>query len=85
MTEAATLDAPARLGRGRPRPQETLDRDEKVFVAIIEPKTRREIAAETGIDVKLVYLSLCRLRRAGRIDHVREHIRADNAHKWIRI
>lgn len=72
-TEAAT--------RGRPRPNETVERDEQVFAALTEPKTRETLATELSLESKRVYLSLYRLRRDGRIVGAR----VDGAHKWSRV
>ena len=79
VAEAAPTPQPA--GPGRPRPPETRVRDELVFEALISTMTREEIVAKTGIDKKLVYLSLYRLRRDGRIQRLRD----GGAHKWGRI
>lgn len=85
MTEpVAVADATAQ--RGRPRPTDTLERDERVFAALTEPKTREALVAEfvsteAPLDSKLVYLSLYRLRRDGRI----KGERVDGAHKWARV
>jgi predicted Rossmann fold nucleotide-binding protein DprA/Smf involved in DNA uptake len=52
--------------RGRPRPQETIDRDERILNLVREgPVTRNLIISKTGISPTLVYLSLSRLRREG--------------------
>lgn len=74
VTEAPTETA----RRGRPRPQETQDRDEKVLAAIHEPTTREALVAATGFDSKLVYLSLYRLRRDGLVERRREN----GVHVW---
>jgi hypothetical protein len=79
VAEAAPTPQPA--GPGRPRPPETRVRDELVFEALVSTMTREEIVAKTGIDKKLVYLSLYRLRRDGRIQRLRD----GGAHKWGRI
>ena len=81
VTETAVIETPtATTGPGRPRPQETRDRDEQVYATLVEAKTREQLVAETQIPPKLVYLSLYRLRRDGRVEHIREA----GAHKWIR-
>lgn len=79
VTEPTTEDVTAR--RGRPRPQETRDRDEQVFTELEKPLTREEVVSATGLDGKLVYLSLYRLRRDGRIERRREN----GAHVWARV
>lgn len=63
---APTTDAAPR-GRGRPRPQEVIERDEAVFAALAKPMAKSEIAEVTGLTPKMVYLSLWRLSRAKRI------------------
>lgn len=67
--------------RGRPRPQETRDRDEAVFEKLVEPMTREALVEATGTAPKLVYLSLYRLRRDGRVARTREN----GAHLWSRV
>lgn len=84
VTETAVeFEVPAVVsaGPGRPRPQETRDRDEQIYAALTEPKTREQLVAETGVESKLVYLSLYRLRRDDRIQRTRE----GGAHRWARI
>lgn len=59
--------------RGRPRSQETLARDEQVLKLLSDgqPRSRRQIADEIGVEEQsIVYLSLYRLRRDGRIQRV---------------
>lgn len=61
----------AKAKRGRPRPQEVIDRDEKVYEAIpADGATRDEIADETGYELSEVYLSLFRLKRDGWVERV---------------
>ena len=79
MTEAAVEEA-VPTQKGRPRPSETLERDEQVYGALTEPKSRETLAAELSMEPKLVYLSLYRLRRDGRVVGTR----TDGAHKWSR-
>lgn len=51
--------------RGRPRPDATVERDEKVLAVITEaPGTRKELVERTGFAGNEVYLSLYRLSRA---------------------
>lgn len=53
---------------GRPRPSETVARDETIHQLLAErPRTRNELAAATGLQPSIVYLALDRLRNAGRI------------------
>ena len=80
MTEAAVTEE-AVAAKGRPRPTETLERDEQVFAALGEPKTRETLATELGLEPKLIYLSLYRLRKDGRVVGARQ----DGAHKWSRV
>lgn len=61
-------------GRGRPRPEQTKARDEKVLELLREtPSTRNAIAEATGETTNSVYLSLYRLRVAGAIKRVSEN------------
>lgn len=55
--------------RGRPRPDETVGRDDRIF-SLLEgrgPLTRNEIAEITGLSPSLTYLSLARLKKDERI------------------
>lgn len=57
-------------GRGRPRSQEVIDRDERIFQAIAgsdRAVTKYEIAAGTGIPSTKVYMSLRRLSLLKRV------------------
>lgn len=75
MSETATRR------QGRPRPNETLDRDQRVLEWLQKQdsgKTREEIATGTELGANLVYLSLYRLRRDGKA--VRAH--ESGAHRW---
>lgn len=54
--------------RGRPRPSAVIARDEQIYELLTQgPRTRNQIAAETGLTPSLAYLAIDRLRRAGRI------------------
>jgi hypothetical protein len=54
--------------RGRPRPTTTIERDENIHALLADkPRTRNNLAEETGLRPSLVYLALDRLRTAGRI------------------
>lgn len=54
--------------RGRPRPTTTIERDEHIHALLADkPRTRNQLAHETGLTPSLVYLALDRLRTAGRI------------------
>jgi hypothetical protein len=67
--------------RGRPRPDEVIKRDEHVLSAIIGPMTRKQIAEATGYTESHTYLSLLRLRNAGRVQHERNAA----GHVWFHI
>ena len=68
MTETEVPTTPeAATGRGRPRPDATVERDERVFKhleAATESKTRAQLATELDMPGNEVYLSLYRLSRA---------------------
>jgi hypothetical protein len=67
--------------RGRPRPQENIERDETIYDLLKNrgPKTRNEVAQETGLTHSLTYLALDRLRRSGR---VRRCLTDDSGSVW---
>lgn len=82
MTETAVAeDTTSRAGR--PRPQETQDRDEQVFAALEGPMTKQQLV-EKLVDLKAsyVYLSLYRLRKASRVERTRGE---NGAHVWTRV
>lgn len=55
-------------GRGRPRPEEAIQRDESVLELLKSgPLTRNQLRDATGLAPTIVYLSLSRLRRQGRV------------------
>lgn len=56
--------------RGRPRPQDTINRDEQVFQLLANkgPLTRTQIAEELGIETGIAYMSLFRLKRDGFVE-----------------
>lgn len=64
MSEAP-VEAPA-TQRGRPRPDATVERDERVFKHLEAggPKTRPELATELDLPGNQIYLSLYRLNRS---------------------
>jgi site-specific DNA-cytosine methylase len=76
--EATATEAPAEAStakRGRPRPQDTKERDEKVFLAVAGSErrvTREEVAQGVGITGSEAYLSLYRLNKALRVERTRE-------------
>jgi predicted ArsR family transcriptional regulator len=57
----------AKRPRGRPRPEATILRDERIlsYLRTEGDKTRNQIADELGLDKTLTYLALDRLRNAG--------------------
>lgn len=66
-------------GRGRPRPVATIERDEQVHAALKDGmRGREDLAAEFGVNVNIIYMSLIRLRRAGRVHKVRD----GKFHRW---
>lgn len=60
--------------RGRPRPGSTIARDEEIFTALSSygPMNRVALAAAFGVNINIIYLSLTRLRKAGRVKPVRD-------------
>lgn len=88
MTEATptTDENPQPSGRGRPRPQSTIERDTNVLNYLQSQtgedgayvgKTRDDIAKALGIEGKQVYLSLFRLNRDGKVQKG-----VGSAHAW---
>lgn len=54
--------------RGRPRPAETIERDEHIYRLLTEgPLSRGQIAQQASLTADLVALALGRLRRAERV------------------
>ena len=54
--------------RGRPRPAETIERDERIYELLAAGSmSRGDIAQETCLTTDLVALALGRLRRDGRV------------------
>lgn len=70
----------SKRGRGRPRPSFTLERDEEVcrFLHHNGPTGRSVLADHFRVNANLIYLSLGRLRKAGRVQKVRDH----KIHLW---
>lgn len=62
-----TKETKEKRPRGRPRPQETVRRDNLVrqHLSINGPMTRNQLAESLGLSLSLTYLSLSRLRVAG--------------------
>lgn len=55
--------------RGRPRPQETVDRDTAILaqLRLNGPQTRNQLAASLGVSLTKTYLALDRLRQDGKV------------------
>ena len=71
VTETAVA-AETESQRGRPRPAEIVERDQRIFDALAtQGKSREQLAAELELTPNLVYLSLWRLRRDSRVERVR--------------
>ena len=69
--------------RGRPRPQETLERDEQVYQLLTRgPLTKSDIAEKLGIEQKQVYLSLFRLRRDNHVRRSAGGTEDSKSHTW---
>jgi predicted Rossmann fold nucleotide-binding protein DprA/Smf involved in DNA uptake len=69
---------PAR--RGRPRAQETINRDDAVLKALGDgPQTKEQLVQKLGLKDTHVYLSLWRLRRDGKVEKVSD---PDTRHLW---
>jgi predicted ArsR family transcriptional regulator len=62
----ASTDRPR---RGRPRPAEAIERDERIKTLLTEegPQTRNRIAEVLGTTYSLTYLALDRLRQQGAV------------------
>lgn len=57
--------------RGRPRAQETIERDDAVRTALGEgPLTKDQLVEKLSLKPELVYLSLWRLRKTGQVEKV---------------
>lgn len=67
--------------RGRPRPADAIERDDKILKLLSEqgPQTRNAIADHLGISFSLTYLALDRLRRSR---HVKRCLQADGSSVW---
>lgn len=65
----STEQPPAPRRRGRPRSQETIERDARVLKALDQgPLTKEQLVDELGLAPQLVYLSLWRLKRDQRVE-----------------
>jgi predicted Rossmann fold nucleotide-binding protein DprA/Smf involved in DNA uptake len=66
FSDAPQASEPRR--RGRPRSAHTVERDQRVLSALNDgPRTKEQLVAELSLAPQLVYLSLWRLRREGRV------------------
>lgn len=79
-TEVTTSSTNAPSRKGRPRPSETIERDNAIYDLLDTPKTRATLVDETGIEPAKVFLSLHRLRNDGRIERNSSH----GTHYWSR-
>ncbi len=63
------MSTPETPGRGRPRTEETITRDEDIYRLLNEsgPYTRNEVADRLSLTKSLTYLALKRLQKAGRV------------------
>lgn len=70
--------------RGRPRPQETIDRDARILAYLRDngPQTRNDLAEALGESKSKVWLSLDRLRREGRVGTCRKAEQTGAAVRW---
>lgn len=59
----------AKRPRGRPRPQETIERDEQILAYLREngPQTRNNLAMALLLSKTVTYLALNRLRAEGKV------------------
>jgi predicted RNA polymerase sigma factor len=88
ITEEGIMTMTAqRPARGRPRPAETIERDQKILALLKDHPTglpRNEIAELMGIDRVKTYLSLDRLRKQGLADKSKpETSQADKDTLWV--
>lgn len=62
------MSALTKRGRGRPRPKDTIHRDEQLLLILQKgPLTREEIAEHLGVNLNIAYLALDRLKRQGKV------------------
>ncbi len=83
MTE--TTEANVGAHRGRPRPQNTIERDEQVYKALHahgQPATRSQLVEKLNMKSSHVYLSLIRLRRDGYVRRVAAGTENAGSHTW---
>ena len=81
-SDEVPADKPVR-GRGRPRPAEVKERDERVLVGVIaQPGSNRQALEDAlGLTQNEVYMSLFRLRKEGKIEKRRE----GGKHAWYAV
>jgi hypothetical protein len=79
--DAAPAEAPpAPRRRGRPRSQETIERDARVLGALAAgPLTKEQLVEQLGLAPQLVYLSLWRLKRDQRVERTSDGVAR---HTW---
>jgi predicted ArsR family transcriptional regulator len=85
MSTETNTDAGADAGnRGRPRPQDTIERDNRVHQVLIDKGhlTRQQLADELGVKPSIAYMSLFRLRRDGRVQRVAGAGDDAKSHTW---
>lgn len=80
-TGEATATETTTARRGRPRPEDTIARDQQVLEALAEPKSREDLVAATGLTANQVYLSLWRLRKEGKAQRDRQGAK----HVWSKV
>ena len=81
-----TVEADAGAKQGRPRPQDTIERDKKVYDALLahgKPATRNEVAEMAGIKSSFAYLSLIRLRSDGLVQRGAAGGEGAASHTWV--
>lgn len=85
MAKGNTAESTETKRRGRPRPADVIDRDEKVFEAVgNDPKSTEELAEVIGAERNATYASLYRLRRDGRVKRAEDESGA-TARAWVRV
>jgi len=88
MTEPVA-EATEKINAGRPRPQATIEQDERAFAAIVAaadtgtPLTKEALAAAIDVPPNKAYLSLYRLRVTNRIYKVRGADGAQKSYVWL--
>jgi len=78
-------DTTTEAKRGRPRPQDVIDRDDVVLKAIAKDgSTNAELAEATGLAKNEVYLSVFRLRRDGKIVASEADGEKTRSKRWVK-